>query len=139
MKTSPLSGLLSGLLLLSLGLTAACGSGAAENAADARYPEQRRPPPLRSASDGEVMGADQQTPEDRLEASPTNEHAAHGWEVENGTLVPQREARRREAATKAAEENCDPNAPESASAQKASTNSDATPPKKPRCPKPTAR
>jgi hypothetical protein len=135
MKTSPLSG----LLLLSLALTAACGAGTGENTADARYPEKRRPPPLRSASDGEVMGADQQTPEDRLEASPTNEHAARGWAVEGGTLVPEREAQRRAAATKAAEENCDPAAPENARVEKASTNAQATPPKKPRCPKPSAR
>lgn len=41
-----------------------------------RYPEKKRPEPLRSASDGEVMGANQQAPEDTLEGSLTTGHAA---------------------------------------------------------------
>lgn len=41
-----------------------------------RYPEKKRPEPLRSASDGEVMGASQQAPEDTLEGSLTTGHAA---------------------------------------------------------------
>ena len=41
-----------------------------------RYPEKKRPEPLRSASDGEVMGANQQSPEDTLEGSLTTGHAA---------------------------------------------------------------
>jgi len=43
-----------------------------------RYPEKKRPEPLRSASDGEVMGANQQSPEDTLEGSATTGHAAPG-------------------------------------------------------------
>ncbi|MEY2929455.1 MAG: hypothetical protein RL033_204 [Pseudomonadota bacterium] len=73
-------------------------SGSAEPAAEPRYPEKRRPPPLRSASDGEIMGADGVPPEDRLEASPTNQHPAAGWVVEEGKLVPEKEARQRAAA-----------------------------------------
>ena len=53
---------------------AGCAAGGA--ATSERYPEKKRPEPLRSASDGQVMGADQISPEDRLEASPTNEHGA---------------------------------------------------------------
>src|SRR5689334_3898347 len=49
-----------------------------------RYPEKRRPPPLRSASDGEIMGANRQSIDDTLEGSPTNEHPAPGWEGEKG-------------------------------------------------------
>lgn len=70
-------------------------AGSAEPAAEPRYPEKRRPPPLRSASDGEIMGADGVPPEDRLEASPTNQHPAAGWVVEEGKLVPEKEARQR--------------------------------------------
>jgi hypothetical protein len=73
-------------------------SGSAEPAAEPRYPEKKRPPPLRSASDGEIMGADGVPPEDRLEASPTNTHPAAGWVVEEGKLVPEKEARQRAAA-----------------------------------------
>jgi hypothetical protein len=47
-----------------------------------RHPEKKRPEPARSASDGEVLGAHGQSPEDTLEGSPTNEHAAPGWEEE---------------------------------------------------------
>jgi hypothetical protein len=46
--------------------------------ADGRYPEKKRPEPARSASDGEVLGAHGQSPEDTLEASPTNLHPAAG-------------------------------------------------------------
>jgi len=53
---------------------AGCAAGA--EGTSERYPEKKRPEPLRSASDGEVMGADEISPEDRLEASPTNEHGA---------------------------------------------------------------
>jgi hypothetical protein len=50
-------------------------AGAAPQEAE-RYPEKKRPEALRSASDGEVMGANQQSPEDTLEGSMTTGHAA---------------------------------------------------------------
>jgi hypothetical protein len=55
------------------GLVQACSSspGLSE-----RYPEKKRPEPARSASDGEILGAQKQSPEDTLEGSLTNEHAA---------------------------------------------------------------
>ena len=56
---------------------AACGGSAGLNE-EPRYPEKRRPATLRSASDGEVMGANGQSPEDTLEGSPTNLHPAPG-------------------------------------------------------------
>jgi hypothetical protein len=42
--------------------------------------------PLRSASDGEVLGANQQDISDTLRAGPTTLHPAVGWEVEKGRL-----------------------------------------------------
>lgn len=66
-------------------------SAPAGGSEEPRYPEKKRPEPLRSASDGEVMGANRQSPEDTLEGSPTNEHPAPGWAVEDGKLVPDRE------------------------------------------------
>lgn len=45
-------------------------------ASGSRYPEKKRPEPARSASDGEILGAQRQSPEDTLEGSLTNEHAA---------------------------------------------------------------
>lgn len=97
-----------------------CGAAASRTGAQVapeqgeRYPERKRPEPLRSASDGDVMGAQNQSPEDTLEASPTNLHPAAGWAVEDGKLVPDRE--RRGVATGAAapaepaagEEDCPP-------------------------------
>jgi hypothetical protein len=56
-----------------------CAGGASGD--PGRYPE-KRPEPARSASDGEVLGAHGQSPEDTLEASPTNLHPATGWEEE---------------------------------------------------------
>jgi hypothetical protein len=56
-----------------------CASGVSGD--PGRYPE-RRPEPARSASDGEVLGAHGQSPEDTLEGSPTNLHPAPGWEKE---------------------------------------------------------
>jgi hypothetical protein len=41
-----------------------------------RYPEEKRPDAPRSASDGEVLGAQRQDPSDTLEGSLTNEHGA---------------------------------------------------------------
>jgi|SRR5690349_15740669 len=66
-----------GALLVGLAAVAPLAGCAAGGAATSeRYPEKKRPEPLRSASDGQVMGADQISPEDRLEVSPTNEHGA---------------------------------------------------------------
>ena len=42
--------------------------------------------PLRSASDGEVIGANRQAPQDWLEASMTSSHAAPGWSADDGRL-----------------------------------------------------
>jgi hypothetical protein len=53
---------------------AAC-AGAAAGTND-RYPEEKRPEAPRSASDGEVLGAQGQDPADTLDASLTNEHSA---------------------------------------------------------------
>ena len=80
-----------GLLGVALALGAGCGApgGAKE---DTRYPEKRRPPPLRSASDGEVMGAFGQSPDDTLQVSPTNLHPAYGWEGEKGATERARDA-----------------------------------------------
>ena len=59
--------------LAALGLVGCAGASQQETE---RYPEKKRPEPLRSASDGEVMGANQQSPEDTLEGSLTTGHAA---------------------------------------------------------------
>src|SRR5262245_39050878 len=61
-------------LVLAAPVLGAC-AGAAPQEAE-RYPEKKRPEPLRSASDGEVMGANEQSPEDTLEGSLTTGHAA---------------------------------------------------------------
>lgn len=42
--------------------------------------------PPRSASDGKVMGAQEQAPEDWILVLPTNEHLATGWDVQSGRL-----------------------------------------------------
>jgi hypothetical protein len=106
-------------------------AGSAEPAAESRYPEKRRPPPLRSASDGEILGADGVPPEDRREVSPTNTHPAKGWVIENGALVPEKEARHRAEAHEraghaqegkpgASEPDCDPTLTSAAGATAAS-------------------
>jgi hypothetical protein len=64
--------------------------------------------PPRSASDGEVMGANKQSPSETLEASPTNDHLAPGWEVQNGMLVASPEARQRGHGSHAHEPGCEP-------------------------------
>lgn len=97
MKPTPLIVVLATLLPL-LGVSALGCAGGSEPAAEPRHPEKRRPPPLRSASDGEIMGADGVAPEDRLEASPTNAHPAKGWVIEDGKLMPEKEAHHREEA-----------------------------------------
>jgi hypothetical protein len=101
---------LSGLIGIALAL-AACAPAAGKE--EPRYPEKRRPPPLRSASDGEVMGANGQSPEDTLEGSPTNLHPAPGWEGEKGAME---RAREKEAA------DCDPDAPKAKNASATTTN-----------------
>jgi hypothetical protein len=106
-----------GVIGVALALGTGCGApgGAKE---EPRYPEKRRPPPLRSASDGEVMGAFGQAPDDTLEASPTNLHPAHGWEGEKGGTERAREA------------DCDPETakarPASATAGEASVTNAST-------------
>lgn len=97
MKHTPAIVVLAALLPV-LGISALGCAGSPEPAAQPRYPEKRRPPPLRSASDGEILGADRVAPEDRLEASPTNEHPAKGWVIEDGKLMPEKEAHHREEA-----------------------------------------
>ena len=97
MKHSPVILVLAALLPF-VGLPALGCAGSAEPSAEPRYPEKRRPPPLRSASDGEILGADGVAPEDRLEASPTNEHPAKGWVVEDGKLMPEKEVQHRHEA-----------------------------------------
>jgi len=101
------------LLLAALALAACTPSQGTE---EPRYPEKRRPPPLRSASDGEIMGANRQSPEDTLEGSPTNLHPAHGWEGEKGAME------------RAKEGDCDPEAPKAtpASATTAAATSEAS-------------
>jgi hypothetical protein len=63
-------------LLGALGLLALAACSASVDA----LPDSRaqRADPARSASDGEVLGANGQSPQDTLEGSPTNEHAAPG-------------------------------------------------------------
>jgi hypothetical protein len=112
------------LKLFCVALALGACSPAPVNNGEPRYPEKRRPPELRSASDGEVMGANRQSIDDTLEGSPTNEHPAPGWEGEKG------------AAERAKESDCVPDA-----AQASATNSPAPAPNghprsgKP-CPKP---
>lgn len=62
------------LVVALAGLLQACAGS--PGGSEGRYPEKKRPEPARSASDGEVLGAQQQSPEDTLEGSLTNEHAA---------------------------------------------------------------
>jgi hypothetical protein len=78
-------------------LAQAC-AGADSAGESSRYPEKKRPEPARSASDGEILGANQQAPEDTLEASVTNEHGAAGWAHEDDGVpapVPAVEAKER--------------------------------------------
>ena len=142
---------LAGLLPV-LGLSLGGCAGSAEPAAEPRYPEKRRPPPLRSASDGEIMGADNVAPEDRLEASPTNERPAPGWVMEDGKLMPEKEAQHRKQAHQrsgyaeqleagASDADCDPNATTSATTagtqpagNEAAGAADGTRKRKPPCP-----
>ena len=98
------------------------GCGAASPREAERYPEKKRPEPLRSASDGEVMGANEQSPEDTLEGSPTNLHAAPQGP---GAEKPEAE----QARERLAHEECEKQN------QQATAGSDDAPPKKKRlCP-----
>jgi hypothetical protein len=126
------------LVLIGVALgVAGCGAPSGVNE-EPRYPEKRRPATLRSASDGEVMGANGQSVEDTLEGSPTNLHAAPGWEGEKGGMERAKDA------------DCDPEALQAKNASATAGNdgaasngaaSDTTQrarAKKP-CPKPSAR
>ena len=62
--------------LLAACLMSSC-AGAGSGAND-RYPEKKHPDAPRSASDGEVLGAQRQDPADTLAGSLTNEHGAPG-------------------------------------------------------------
>jgi hypothetical protein len=87
-RLSPIIGAALGSLLALGGVavgTQACASAPGAWNESSRYPEKKRPEPARSASDGEVLGANKQDPADTLEASPTNEHPATGWGEEPGT------------------------------------------------------
>jgi len=61
------------------------GVGCAASSGPAKSPEYFRSPtrdyvePVRSASDGEILGADRQSVDDRVSISPTNAHAGVGW------------------------------------------------------------
>ena len=137
LRSSAAQGMRAAWICVALAL-AACGASSGKNE-EPRYPEKRRPPPARSASDGEVLGAHGQSPEDTLEGSPTNLHPAPGWEGEKGAME---RAKEKEAT------DCDPEAPKAKNAS-ASTEANATeanasaPNGRPRsnkpCPKPAAR
>lgn len=79
------------LMILAVAVLA-CGS-VSPPSEGSRYPDKRRPEPARSASDGEVLGANRQAPEDTLEGSATTAHPGPGWEMENGVPVPKKERR----------------------------------------------
>ena len=73
-------------------LLVASSLGACVGARDAEGPAAFRTKadyqqPVRVAG-GEVLGANQQDPNDTLRALPTNLHPAPGWDVEKGQLVP---------------------------------------------------
>jgi hypothetical protein len=74
-------------------LTPSCAGVPEGSGESARYPEKKRPEPVRSASDGEVLGADEQAPEDTLAGSASTDHPAPGWIIEEGRLVPASESR----------------------------------------------
>jgi hypothetical protein len=72
-------------------LLVASSLGGCVGARDAEAPEAFRSKadyqqPVRVAG-GEVLGANQQDPNDTLRALPTNLHPAPGWEIEKGQLV----------------------------------------------------
>jgi hypothetical protein len=114
------------LKLLCVALALGACSPAPVNNQEPRYPEKRRPPPLRSASDGEVMGANRQSIDDTLEGSPTNEHPAPGWEGEKG------------AAERAKESDCVPESAQANGTTPATTAPNGRPRSGKPCPKPKA-
>ena len=71
------------------GLMHACSASPASS--EGRYPEKKRPEPARSASDGEILGAQRQSPEDTLEGSLTNEHGAPNPHEERAEKNPEPE------------------------------------------------
>jgi hypothetical protein len=72
---------------ISVALAQGC-AGTDSAGESSRYPEKKRPEPARSASDGEILGANRQAPDDTLEASVTNEHGAAGWAEEDDGVPP---------------------------------------------------
>ena len=87
-QLAPTAGAALGWLLALGGVAVSVQSCASSPSAwneSSRYPEKKRPEPARSASDGEILGANKQDPADTLEVLPTNQHAAAGWEAEPGT------------------------------------------------------
>jgi hypothetical protein len=93
--------------LVGLVLLAALVLGCGGSDRSSLQPQTRQPERPRSASDGEVIGANGQAPEDTLEGSLTNEHPPPGWVVENGHLV-------RETEVQKAGERSEPKDPKSA-------------------------
>jgi hypothetical protein len=77
---------LAGLALL----TCALGLGCAGSDRASAVPQTHQPERTRS-SDGDVVGANGQSPEDTLEGGLTTDHPAPGWEVKDGQLVRQKE------------------------------------------------
>jgi hypothetical protein len=112
------------LKLFCVALALGACSPAPVNNQEPRYPEKRRPPELRSASDGEVMGAHRQSIDDTLEGSPTNEHPAPGWEGEKG------------AAERAKESDCVPESAQGNGAPAPTTAANGRPRSGKPCPKP---
>ena len=77
------------LITVIAGLIQACAASPASS--EGRYPEKKRPEPARSASDGEILGAQRQSPEDTLEGSLTSEHAAPNPREEREEKTPEPE------------------------------------------------
>ena len=75
-------------LLVVSALGACAGSSDAERQEPAAFRTKADyQQPLRSAADGEVLGANQQDPSDTLRAGPTSMHPAVGWETEKRHLM----------------------------------------------------
>jgi hypothetical protein len=91
-------------------VAAACAS----NQAQRQAPEYTRSPahdysdPPRSASDGQVIGAHQQSSDDWILVLPTNEHTAAGWEKRYGRFQFRRELTRGGRGAQIEPPACDP-------------------------------
>jgi len=72
-------------LLVASSLGGCVGARDAEGPAEFRSKADYQQP-VRVAG-GEVLGANQQDPDDTLRALPTNLHPAPGWDIEKGQLV----------------------------------------------------